>query len=344
MASKEPEPREAVDAIEPPGEALVDLAGRGGDHLLVLRSPQADLVGRHFVLSLDALSIGSGEGNHIQVKDADVASLHAVMLRTRKDWHVLDAGTLLGTYRNGILLTAESRLRDGDQLQVGQTLFQFRTVQEEAEAPPPQRSPPEPAWDRAWGRNERHRAYPGREARKAGPPVKRRIRAWLEECQMLIETVAPGLSLFEEPTSGFQALCDSLEREIVRATRHDRPLSLALLDIGGLDEVEEAHGRGIRLVASQRALAHVKETLVAGEIAVGLVDRIGVILPDRGANEAAARGDELRRALEEHRFEIDRVGLRLQAKVGVATRLEGEDNPVEIVTRAVEALEGLPAP
>jgi GGDEF domain-containing protein/pSer/pThr/pTyr-binding forkhead associated (FHA) protein len=342
--ANELEPRAGLDAASPPGEVLVDQDD--GDSLIVLRSPQTELAGRYFVLHIDAISIGSGEGNHVHLQDTDVASVHAVMLRDQHGWHILDAGSPLGTHRNGILLTAEALLRDGDQLQVGQTLFQLRAQQPSARPAP--KAPPEPAWDRAWGRNERHRAYPGRarerEARRAGNPARRRIAAWLEECQFLVGNMAAGVPLLEAPTSGLQALCKGLDREILRTTRSLQPLSLVLLSVEGLDEIEEARGRGVRLVTSRRVMAFVRQRLRDQETAVRHGDRIGVILPSRGADEAALRGEELRRSIEEHPFEIDAERLDLRAKAGVVTRLPDERDALEIIARAVEALERPPAP
>lgn len=98
----------------------------------------------------------------------------------------------------------------------------------------------------------------------------------------------------------------TLEREIIRARRWERPLSLILLAIDGLDEVEETRGRGVRIVAFHRAQERLSQALARNETAVALGDhQIAVTLESTGPERAARRGEELKRALDEHPFAID---------------------------------------
>ena len=122
--ANELEPESELDLLEPPREQLVDL--EEGDSLVVVLSPQKELIGKRFFLRREGLSIGSAESNDIHLRDADVASIHTLLIRYRRGWYVMDTGTLLGTYRNNLLITSETPIGDGDHLQIGQTSFLLR--------------------------------------------------------------------------------------------------------------------------------------------------------------------------------------------------------------------------
>lgn len=72
-------------------------------------------------------TIGRVESDICLAWDEHVSSLHAELRRVGNHWLVVDDGlSLNGTYVNGDRVRGRRRLRDGDQLAVGQTMLVFR--------------------------------------------------------------------------------------------------------------------------------------------------------------------------------------------------------------------------
>jgi pSer/pThr/pTyr-binding forkhead associated (FHA) protein len=104
------------------------LAERRGDPFLVWRHESRGQ--RLFPLhpGLRRVTIGRGPSNDITLSwDTEVSRVHAELERLGGEWTVVDDGlSRNGTWVNGDRIGGRHRLRDGDVLQVGQTLFAFR--------------------------------------------------------------------------------------------------------------------------------------------------------------------------------------------------------------------------
>ncbi len=104
------------------------LAERHGDPFLVLRSDQ----GRQQLFALHPglrrVTIGRGPANDVPLGwDTEVSRVHAELERLGGAWTVVDDGlSRNGTWVNGARVGGRHRLRDGDVVQVGQTLLAFR--------------------------------------------------------------------------------------------------------------------------------------------------------------------------------------------------------------------------
>lgn len=105
---------------------------------LVLESARLSAGGlRISLLDLDRLSIGRGDARvlskveerarSLTVPDARMSSAHANILRRDGGLHLEDAGSTNGTTCNGEMIISV-RLRDGDVVELGQTLFIFREI------------------------------------------------------------------------------------------------------------------------------------------------------------------------------------------------------------------------
>jgi predicted component of type VI protein secretion system len=93
--------------------------------------PQIELISgvRSWRLELegDRSTIGKAAENDIPLADDPTAShLHAVLERFAAGWCVTDLGSSNGTWVNGERIWASRRLRDGDEIRVGQTRLVFR--------------------------------------------------------------------------------------------------------------------------------------------------------------------------------------------------------------------------
>jgi DNA-binding NarL/FixJ family response regulator len=95
-------------------------------------------------LDADTITIGRGPDNTVPLPwDRTVSALHAVIERYPSGWSVRDLGSTNGTFVNNARLSAEHRLRNGDEIRFGSSRLVFRlrnapasTVTAAAEPPP----------------------------------------------------------------------------------------------------------------------------------------------------------------------------------------------------------------
>jgi pSer/pThr/pTyr-binding forkhead associated (FHA) protein len=102
------------------GEPFVIYRDEGGEQQIVRLGGDAEevTIGRH------------GECDLLLDWDSRVSGLHAQLRRSGGHWIVVDDGlSRNGTFVNGERVVGQRRLRDGDQLEVGQTLLIFRRPQ-----------------------------------------------------------------------------------------------------------------------------------------------------------------------------------------------------------------------
>ena len=89
--------------------------------------------------SIQSLVIGRGEARRLlpaqdgrlEVPDSRMSGVHVRILRTGGGLQVEDAGSTNGTLVNGDPLAATHALRDGDVVELGQTVFLYRELEED---------------------------------------------------------------------------------------------------------------------------------------------------------------------------------------------------------------------
>jgi hypothetical protein len=113
------------------------LLERQGDPFVVLRREPGGQ--QLFALhpGLRRVTIGRGPSNDISLGwDTEVSRVHAELERLGGEWTVNDDGlSRNGTWVNGDRVSGRQRLRDGDVIQVGQTLLAYRVPDPEDSRP-----------------------------------------------------------------------------------------------------------------------------------------------------------------------------------------------------------------
>lgn len=134
---------------------------------------------------------------------------------------------------------------------------------------------------------------------------------------------AEALSVTDDLTQLYNSryLNQSLRREVKRAARSGRPVSLLFVDLDGFKAVNDVHGH----LLGSRALVEAAQVIRGSARETDVVARFGgdefsLILPDTSAEGAAAVGDRVRERIAEHRFlSAESLDIRLTVSVGVAT-------------------------
>ena len=114
-------------------------------------------------------------------------------------------------------------------------------------------------------------------------------------------------------------LLEFLEREMARATRHRRPLSVLLVDIDHFKQVNDQHGH----LAGDFVLRELSTILRARTRREECLARYGgeelcFVFPEATKDDALRRGDELRRVCESHAFDYDGTRIPVTFSAGVA--------------------------
>jgi len=153
---------------------------------------------------------------------------------------------------------------------------------------------------------------------------------------------AEALSVTDDLTQLYNSryLNHVLRREVKRASRSARPLSLLFLDLDGFKSVNDSHGH----LAGSRALVEAAAVIRGSARETDVVARFGgdefaLILPDTGCDGATAVGQRVRDRLAEHPFLAgDGLTIRLTASVGVAAFPDSATTAQDLVRAADMAM------
>jgi diguanylate cyclase (GGDEF)-like protein len=153
---------------------------------------------------------------------------------------------------------------------------------------------------------------------------------------------AEALSVTDDLTQLYNSryLNQSLRREVKRAIRSGRPLSLLFVDLDGFKGVNDVHGH---LVGSA-ALVEAAQVIRGSARETDVVARFGgdefsMILPDTGSEGAAAVAERVRERIAAHSFLVAKsLGIRLTVSVGVATLPETASSAEDLVKTADAAM------
>ncbi len=125
-----------------------------------------------------------------------------------------------------------------------------------------------------------------------------------------------------------RGLMDGLTREVYRALRYQRPLSVLLVDVDHFKRVNDRFGHQFGDLVLTETAAALTSTVRAAD----LVGRYGgeefvVVLPETALGTAGLAAEKLRTAIEAHEFSDGERQARITVSIGVATLLESHISP-----------------
>jgi FHA domain len=104
--------------------AFAEAPARGHDAWLIAERGGGLQDGQRFDL-IGGLSIGRSKEADVQIDDRYASSLHARVFSREGRFYVEDMNSTNGTLLNGATLQGEAELIDGDNVQIGDTIFRF---------------------------------------------------------------------------------------------------------------------------------------------------------------------------------------------------------------------------
>ena len=136
------------------------------------------------------------------------------------------------------------------------------------------------------------------------------------------------------------SLLSALLHEVERAARHDRPLSVAFLDLDHFKEINDTFGHGVGddVLRSTAALLreHIRQTDIVGRYGG---EEFMLILPESPPEEAAEAAEKLRLLVQRHEFPVDGAApLRVTVSIGVAGGHGATLRPESLIQAADQAM------
>jgi diguanylate cyclase (GGDEF)-like protein len=134
-----------------------------------------------------------------------------------------------------------------------------------------------------------------------------------------------------------RAFLETAERELARAHRYKRPLSLLLIDIDHFKGVNDRFGHAV----GDQAISHMAKTLESVLRTADFAGRLGgeefvILLPDTDAHGATELAERLRQTVRSQ--SITSHGLTLTVSIGVAASRGADDTVASVLAAADNAL------
>jgi diguanylate cyclase (GGDEF)-like protein len=134
-------------------------------------------------------------------------------------------------------------------------------------------------------------------------------------------------------------LFEALEREIIRARRHTRDLSIVMFDIDHFKKINDEHGH----LAGDFVLKELARLIQSRIRRDELLARYGgeefvVMLPETALEGTRSLAETLRARVADHPFVFQAEQIRVTISLGCATMLEADKSATELLKRADELL------
>ncbi len=135
-------------------------------------------------------------------------------------------------------------------------------------------------------------------------------------------------------------LLEFLTRELSRAQRHHRPLSVLLFDIDRFKSINDEQGHLCGDYVLREMATHLKGMIRGDELLARYGgEEFAVVLPECTHDNALIVAERIRSLVQQHHFRFDEQTISVTVSVGVASLQDGEAiTPTELIDRADEKL------
>ncbi len=134
-------------------------------------------------------------------------------------------------------------------------------------------------------------------------------------------------------------LLDAMEKELSRARRHGRPLSLAMFDIDHFKKVNDNYGHLTGDYVLRELAQTVKKRVRREEVFARYGgEEFVILLPETELGSALVFAEQLRVLVERHRFTFEGRTLKVTISVGVAQLTPSMTDPEDLIKAADEKL------
>ncbi len=117
-----------------------------------------------------------------------------------------------------------------------------------------------------------------------------------------------------------------LDRELARARRHDRPLSLALLDLDHFKKINDTHGHLVGDTTLKRVAHVIRDRVRQDELLARYGgEEFAVVLPETDLGGALSFAEMIRRQIEKYSFTFDGQDISVTVSIGVAAMGPDDD-------------------
>jgi two-component system cell cycle response regulator len=252
---------------------------KGDDCLVVIYAPVPADLGRRHVLDRELITIGRDRENDIVLDSDSVSRRHARVEHRDGQIYLTDLDSTNGTYVNDEPepLAADSALRRGDQVKIGDTIFKYLS----------------------------------------GSDVEAQYHETIFNM-----TITDGLT----DVGNKKRLDQLVQKEIPRAARHNRELSLLMVDIDHFKDVNDTYGH-LAGDSVLRDLAGILQKRLRPDDELGRYggEEFAAVLPETSLPGAVKIAEDLRNLVEQHHFSVEGEQIRVTVSIGAAALKPGMD-------------------
>lgn len=134
-------------------------------------------------------------------------------------------------------------------------------------------------------------------------------------------------------------LYEALERELIRARRHSRLLTVMMFDIDHFKRINDLHGHLAGDFVLKELARIVQSRIRRDEVFARYGgEEFCIILPETMLEGAVELGERLRQQIQEHTFAFQQDKMRVTVSVGCAVLTDEDRNAGELLKRADERL------
>jgi diguanylate cyclase (GGDEF)-like protein len=135
-------------------------------------------------------------------------------------------------------------------------------------------------------------------------------------------------------------LIDFLEREVLRTSRHGRPLSVVMFDIDHFKKINDDMGHLVGDYTLRELSACVRRMVRREDLFARYGgEEFTLVLVETNRGQALEAAERVRLAVENHPFRFDNQSFNLTISLGVAEcPTDGSASPVELIKKADESL------